>query len=224
MCRAGYLALMCAAVSMGSTCTSSVVSTTPLHQSDAEFTIGMFEDDPEAAISVRVIRGLSTVRLTAEQDLAVNGESLARNSDTGRYEATIEAAATYVIRVQEPTRGIDETTVAAPDDFDFTSPVDGGDASLSGFTLEWTAEAGALVEVLLTQDLLDDEKRLSLGPMADDGILELTAQQLTNAGFGQGAPLTIALTKILTHDGVDGFDEAEVHIRWMKAIEVQPQP
>jgi hypothetical protein len=217
--------LASAAFCLGSECSRpDGDGATPLHETDADIDIVMFGDTGDAAVSARFVRGFSTVRLSDEQDVAVNGESLERNASTGRYDATIPAADVYVVRVQEPTRGIDESSFSSPNDFDITSPADGGDASLSGFVLEWTVEDGALVEVLLTQELLDDTKRLEVDPTPDTGMHAFDAQALADAGFGQGAPMTIAITKIVSSDGIDGFDEGEMTIRWTKVIEVAPAP
>ncbi len=225
MLRTTGFVLACALFCTGSDCTDvDTDRSTPLHESDGDFDIVMFGDDGDAAVSARISRGFSTIRLTDEQDIAVNGESLERNATNGRYEVTIPAADTYLIRVQEPTRGIDQSSFAAPSDFDITSPVDGGAASLSGFDLVWTAEPGAQVEVLITQDLLDDTKRLEVDPVADSGMHTFEAQALAEAGFGQGRPMTIALTRIVTHQGVAGLDEGEVTIRWTKVVEVDPAP
>ncbi len=211
----------------GSDCTINVSfdDDAPLTDAVALITIDRTDDDPEVTVLADISLGFAGLRLGEDQRIRVNGRELTSTGPSGQYGALTDAAAQYIISVREPTRGIEETTVSPPLGFQITSPADGAAASLSGFTLQWTgADPDLLVRVKLTQILLDDPLKLDLGVFQDSGSVELTSAQLQDAGFGQGADLTVELTKINEFDDVAGFRSGAAHVRRTKSITVAPGP
>ena len=165
----------------------------------------------EATVTATITDGNGRpVELAGGQTVSVNGQTLSGAGTDGIYTASVAVANEYAVTVNEPTRGVETTTIAAPANFDITSPADGGSASLSGFTLTWSnADAGLQVTVTLTQTLFGEEEQETFGPFIDTGSLVLDAENLS-ADFYQGANLLITVTKINERSTISGFNTGEL--------------
>jgi len=163
------------------------------------------------------------VELGEGQSVQVNGQPMAAAGDSGEYAVTIPAAGTYTVTVTEPTRGVQTTSQPTPPDFQITSPTEGGPASLSGFTVSYSNPDAALqVSIKLVQTLFGHEEQMVVGPLADTGSKSFTAQDL--AEFRQGADLSIAVTKISRHDGINGFAAGQLSVERTRSVKAKPQP
>lgn len=144
------------------------------------------------------------VELTGGQSITVAGEQLVGPEDVNGfygYAATIDPADEYEIRINEPTRGVSTTTVQAPADFDIEAPAD--EASISGFTLRWTAgDENATVSITLTQNDPDGEQEKTYADLEDTGSYDVGVL----AGFSSGADIAISVTKSL-EQSVNGVAE-----------------
>lgn len=209
----------------GSTCSVNVNvnSATPLDEATAIINIRRTENQSQATVEAAVTRGFANVELTDEQSIMVNGVELNRTG--GLFVASVPAADNYTVSVREPTRGVDTTHIAEPGGFDIVSPPAGGVASLSGFMVEWTdAQAGFLAEVRITQTLLGEPKSLTVGPLADTGSLVITDAQIADGEFGQGATMTLTVTRIAEETDVNGFASGTLRARLTKSITVNAGP
>ncbi len=221
-----FCCLALLAFAAGSDCTINISfdGDAPLTDAVAFITIDRADDEPDVTVLADITLGFAGLDLGDDQGIRVNGRELSATGPSGQYGAIIDAATQYLISVREPTRGIEETTVSPPPDFQITSPADGAAASLSGFVLQWSgADPALLVQVRLTQILLDDPLELDLGVFEDSGSVEITSAELQDAGFGQGADLIIELTKINEFD-VAGFRSGTAHVRRTKSITIDPGP
>jgi len=164
----------------------------------------------EATVTATITDGNGRpVELAGGQTVSVNGQTLSGAGTDGIYTASVAVANEYAVTVNEPTRGVETTTIAPPADFDITSPADEGSASLSGFTLTWSnADAGLQVTITLTQTLFGEEEQETFGPLTDTGSLVLDAGNL--ADFRQGANLLITVTKINERSTISGFNTGEL--------------
>jgi hypothetical protein len=176
----------------------------------------------EAMVTATITDGHGRpVELAGGQTVSVNGQTLSGAGINGVYTGLVAVANEYAVTVNEPTRGVETTTIAPPADFDITSPADGGSASLSGFTLNWSnADAGLQVTVLLTQTLFGDEERETFGPFTDTGSLVLDAQNLSD--FQQGANLLITVTKINERSTINGFNSGPLSVERSETSLVAP--
>lgn len=209
----------------GATCSVNlnVNSGTPLDDASAIINIRRISGQAKASVEATIRRGFTNVNLSDEQEIAINGVELQRTGSL--FVASVDAATSYTLTVQEPTRGINTTNVVEPGGFDITSPSDGGTASLSGFTVEWTnAQAGFLVEISITQNLLGSPKSLIVGPLPDSGSLFVPDSQLASAGFGQGAPMSIAVSRIAEVASVSGFASGVMQVRLTKSVTANAGP
>ncbi len=150
-----------------------------------------------------------TVELTNNQTVRVNDVELSAPDAGDEYTATTETASQYEIAVVEPTVGVQYTTIDAPTDFEITVPAEGGEVSLTGFTLTWSQPNPNLqVRIRLTQTLGGINVTETLPLMSDTGTRDITDDDL--ADFGQGTNLVITVTKINIVDGIDGFESGEL--------------
>ncbi|HWL94372.1 MAG TPA: hypothetical protein VNT79_12645 [Phycisphaerae bacterium] len=199
------------------------VTGSPLSDADADFIISRNAEDSTARVEADITRGFAGVRLEDGQTIEVNGEDLV--GDRRDFDATVDASDVYMIEVTDPRRGTDVTDVPEPQAFEITSPGEGGDASLSGFTIEWQgADEDLDVEVDISQRLLGDNLSLSLGPATDEGRLEISSRRIADAGFGQGEDLTITVTKIRRTNDIRGFADGRAETRLSVSIDATPQP
>ncbi|MBN2563147.1 MAG: hypothetical protein JXQ75_19670 [Phycisphaerae bacterium] len=214
---------LCSAMTCDITGEIRFVETETLDNADAAITITQAAGAPQATVEATITLDAWTyVQLKDTQVVEVNGEALSRTASTGLYRATIDAAETYTITVREPTRGVQDTVISSPD-FNITSPQAGGTASLSGFTITWSnANANLQAEALLEQTLLGRPLSLALGPVPDAGSLAVGAPDMASAGFGQGADLTIAVTRISELGSISGFRNGTLQAQRCESNAVQP--
>lgn len=209
----------------GQVCNINVnpVTGTPLRDADATIVIERKAASNRANVEAEITRGFSGVVLEDDQNVKVNGDEL--QGSRGNYVALVDAADIYLIAVTDPRRGTDTTEIAEPPPFEISTPLENEVASLSGFSIEWTEPDAELdVEVVLTQSLLGDDLLLKVGPTVDDGEVEIKSSALADAGFGQGEPLTITVTKIRRAEGIAGFDDGTAECRLAVSIDVNPGP
>lgn len=209
----------------GQTCRINVnpVTGTPLSDAEAVIVISRSADDAQAKVEAEITRGFAGVRLEDGQRIRVNGEML--EGSRGDYAVSVQAADSYIIAVTDPRRGTDQTTIEEPDAFEITLPTANSDASLSGFTIEWTAANTQLQVVIeVSQRLFGEDLELQFGPVEDDGNASITSGQLASAGFGQGQPMTIRLTKIRRVGSVAGFADGTAECRLTESVSVNPAP
>lgn len=162
------------------------------------------------------------------QAVRVNGVELVATDDAGRYEATVPESATYVIRVEEPTTGVDETTVNAPAEASLTAPAAGATVSLSGgFNLLWDqADANAEARVVIVQAQPGGTVTKAFGPATDDGEFSLTGADLV--GLTYSAPptdedkLNVTLTRAREYTTVAGLRSAEVAVEVAETVVLTP--
>jgi hypothetical protein len=153
----------------------------------------------------------------------VNGQALLATEDAGRYSVALPMADTYTVTVTEPTRGVQTTSQPAPADFAIVSPIAGGQASLSGFTLIWSNANSALqVTIALAQTLFGQDRRKEVGPSSDTGSRVFTAQELVD--FRQGGDLSITATKISSRADLAGFASGQLTVERGRTTTVAPQP
>lgn len=178
----------------------------------------------DATVSATIIDNHGRpVELAGGQSVSVNGHTLSATEINGIYTGAVVAASQYAVTVNEPTRGVETTTIAPPGNFDITSPADGNFASLSGFTLTWSnANAALQVTITLTQTLFDDEERETFGPYTDTGSLVLSAENL--ADFYQGSNLLITVTKINEQNLINGFNTGALQVERSVSSLVVPGP
>src|SRR5690606_33268128 len=136
--------------------------------------------DDTAQAEAELTRSSVRVRLEDGQQVAVNDEAL--RGTRGTFAAAVDAADVYTIQVTDPRRGTDETDIAEPPLFEITAPGDGGEASLSGFTIEWDGADDTFdVEVDIEQRLLGDRLTLALGPITDEGSVVVGSGDIADA-------------------------------------------
>lgn len=180
--------------------------------------------DVNAAITATVRRGTADVKLQDGQVVSVNGVALIAPNSAGEYRLSIPRQDSYVIRVEEPTLGVFETTVAAPGAFSITAPITGQSASLStGFTLTWSNPDAALqYKVGLHQLLFGGDRDQILGPAADaTGSLAISTADLNV--FRQGSNLDVAVTKF-REASVSGFATGSATVELSQTVVLVPAP
>ena len=164
-----------------------------------------------------------TIELGESQSVSINDVALSGPDLSDRFTATLAAADTYTITVREPTIGVQDTTVAAPSDFAITAPAAGGDASLSGFTLNWSeADASLQVRIELLQTFAGETAEENFGPLADNGSYTFDANDLRS--FVQGVDLVVTVTRINTLRSVAGLGSANVSVRTVATQLIEPAP
>jgi hypothetical protein len=197
---------------------------TPLDQADC--TMRIAENTVGAVATATAVITTSIgwpVDMNDDQYVLINGEPMTPTGAAGQYAVTVPLADTYTITVGEPTRGVQDTSAAAPPDFAVTAPPEGTTASLTGFTVTWSNPDPALeATITLSQTLFGEERRLVVGPEADDGSRSFGILDL--ADFRQGAGLFITVTKIGRRAGIDGFDSGDVSIERSRTVTVAPGP
>jgi len=220
---AGFSLMMC----LGVTCNISIpgqTTTVTLDEADAVIRISRLATALEADVVADITDSTgTTVELEDNQSVAVNDEELVGPSALGEYSRTITADTTYTVKVTEPTRGVEETSISEPSAFDITAPVTAATVSLSGFTMTWTnPDASLQVRVTLTQTIFGSQRTQTFGPFADTGTLTLDADDLSQ--FGQGANLQITLTKLNERVGVNGFNVATLSSALAQVVVATPGP
>ncbi len=196
----------------------------PLDLADCELSIIENLEGTQAEVTARITDSQSRpVEMSGGQSVVVNGEALAGPDAHDEYVAVIPAAERYEVVVTEPTRGVLTTAIDAPPAFEITSPAEGGDASLSGFTLEWSNPAAEFeVRIALRQAILGTSRQTTGGPVADAGSFEFSAADL--AVFQQGADLVIIVTKAAELDAINGFDGGTLSVIRPVRATVNPAP
>ncbi len=196
----------------------------PLDEASVEVTIRQVVDGESAAVTAVIeTAGGSLIQLDEQQELEVNRVELTGPNGAGYYTAEIPVAREYTLTVTEPTRGVEETTVEAPAEFEITSPAFGGGASLSGFTLEWSnPEQGVQVRLTLSQTVFGDTQTKQLGPFTDSGQLVLTAADLRD--FVQGEDLELTISKTRSERDPAGVAQGALSVRVSLLWTLSPRP
>jgi hypothetical protein len=212
---------------LGVTCTitpgTGITTQKPLSQAVANITVSRLAGAGTASVAATIEDALGrTVTLSDDQAVRVNDVALVGPS-SGVYAATVTAAGQYVLAVQEPTRGVETTTVSAPTDFEVTSPAEDGGVSLSGFTLQWSgADNQAQVVIELSQWQGSTRVIDNFGPYTDTGSRAFDATDLRD--FVQGTPLTITISKYNVRSNVAGFASGTLQISVITERHAQPLP
>lgn len=213
----------------GVTCTvtwpdDGIGSTTkPLNQAHATISISRLAGASQVTATAVLEDDLGrTVVLDDDQAVRVNNTALSGPSG-GQYSATLTAAGDYIVAVQEPTRGVEYTTVTSPADFTVSSPAAFDGVSLSGFTVTWSnASAQAQVIVELSQWLGGTRVVENFGPFSDTGTRSFDATDLRD--FRQGATLTITITKFNTRSSIAGFASGTLQATVVTERQATPLP
>jgi len=195
-----------------------------LDDADADIRITRSITDAEAVVSAMIIDAAGhPVVLQDGQAVSVNTRALLGPDADGEYSRTVAAANEYKITVSEPTRGVQETTVASPAAFEITSPPADGTASLAGFALTWSnVDPSLKVTIDFRQVLLGQQKSQSFALAEDTGTATFTAADL--ADFQQGANIQIKVTKVREHAGIAGFNTATATVALSHTVSVVPGP
>jgi hypothetical protein len=197
-----------------------------LDQADASIIIGQRIGEATADVTATITDSLGRpVTLTSDRAVKVNDVSLSGPDADDEFTASVDAADQYKIKVVEPTRGIEETVIDTPTDFEITSPADHGAVSLSGFKLKWSrANSRLQVRIKLSQTF-DGTQTRNFGPYTDTGSREFTQEDL-NPPFGHGGDLTLSITvtKINTTNNVNGFNSGTASVRLSTTRVARPGP
>ena len=202
----------------------TIATYVPLDEANATVAISQTAGQAEATVAATIVSryGL-TIQLQEGQAVLVNGQALTGPDLFGMYVQTIASADEYTVRVNEPTRGVEDTTIAAPAAFEITSPAAGAVVSLSGFTVSWSnADPNLQVEITLTQTLFSQRTR-GFGPYADTGSKTFTVEELAN-DFRQGADLFITVTKVNERAGINGFQSGTLSVDLSRTVSASPGP
>jgi len=222
----GVVSLLC----MGGSCTITIgpgdggTARTYLDETTANIEISQVLGASQATVSATIVDDDGrAIEFEDDQSVEVNAVALQGPNAADMFTATVPAADVYVIRVDEPPRGIESTSVDAPGEFAITSPAEGGGASLAGFTLQWSgANARLQVRIRLTQTVFGKTEVVNLGPYTDTGSRELTLDDLDR--FVQGADLVVTLTKINAVNTVGGFQAGTATARLSSEHTLSPRP
>lgn len=166
-----------------------IVTGVPLDQARLSILISELSGTAEVTATLRNSSG-AALALEDGQSVEINGTALTEQR-TGTLSGQITQASSYDIAVREPTRGVFRDTAASPGTLMITSPADGADASLAGFTLTWPMATDASVTITLRQTLLGTTETETFGPQDDTGTQTFMAADLQS--FRQGADLTITI-------------------------------
>lgn len=228
-CRGGLLALASLVLCSGGTCRVDFnddggFATTTLDGVVADIRITSDADGASASVeAVLTDRFGQPYDIREGQSLAINGRSLGATSQAGVYTRSVSSAAEYRVTVNEPTRGVQTTTFAAPAAFEISVPESRGDASLAGFTLEWSEPDAELdVDVTLTQTIFGEQRDEQFGPVTDTGSFSFDSGDLRR--FRQGANLLITLTKTSRGASIDGLRSGTIEIAVSTDRIVTPAP
>jgi hypothetical protein len=174
--------------------------------------------DVAAALTDRFGR---VVELQSGQAVLINGSPLTGPDASGKYHVSVAVADQYTISVNEPTRGVAQTTVAAPPELALVSPTAGATVSLTGFGVQWSnADAALKVELALDQTLLDEQRTRDFGPLTDSGSTSFDAADL--AVFGQGAPLLLTITRVSQQADLAGLHTGSVAVERSVGVTLTP--
>lgn len=219
--------MLSSALCIGVGCVVTVETHTTLNQADGLVTISQ----PAGAAEVTVVATITdssrsparTVVLEEGQAISVNDLALSGPDASGQYARTVPVAAAYKFTVNEPTHGVQDTTIAAPGPSDITAPLAGSIASLSGFTVTWSNPDPALqVRVQLLQTIFGGARTQDFGPFPDTGTLLLGPTDLSK--FQQGANLLITVTRIRQIRGINGLKSGTLSAEQSQAVTVTPGP
>ncbi len=194
-----------------------------LDQMDASIIISRAVGDTQADVTATITDNHGRAfTMTGDQALKVNAVELTGPDANDEYSATVDASDQYEITVVEPTRGVENTTVDAPAEFLITSPAEGGTASLSGFTLEWSGANNRLqVQIRLSQTFEGTQTR-DFGPFTDTGSREFTADDLDAFRHGGDLTLNITVTKINAASNIRGFNSGTASVRTEATLVAKP--
>lgn len=197
---------------------------TTLDRARADIVIAEIVGAAAANVSATLVDASGrTLQLRSNQVVEINALELVGPNSARLFTTTVPVAAAYTVTVREPTRGVEQTTVAGPDTFEITAPGPGGPASLSGFTVTWTgADPGQQVELRLSQTVFGVPVSRAFGPFEDGGSVTFSAADL--AVFAQGADLFIEVTKLVQADGLRGFSSGKITIGRTATRIANPQP
>jgi hypothetical protein len=194
-----------------------------LDRAHATVTIRQSADSSQASVEAEITTagGLPLV-LSSQQAVQVNGTTL-EAAVLGTYIATIAAADTYTVAVREPTRGVEQTAVAGPVGFTISEPAAGDGASLSGFTVAWSASnPQQQARLVLRQTVFGTQTVRRFGPVADAGSFAFGAADLRD--FVQGATLEITVTRTAVQPDIAGFASGTATVEVSAAQVVDPRP
>jgi len=217
-----FCAVACFAAAGGGCPTDGWIDGTQLDRLGC--TMFIVEENGQADVTAKItsILGLP-VELSEGQAVEVNGQPLTGPDARLEYTATIPRADTYLITAIEPTRGVQDTTVKPPAAFAITSPSEGGEASLSGFTVTWSnANPDLHVLVRVSQDIFGQQRAFVSDMLTDGGSFTLTAEDLGE--FQQGADLDITVRRIRQVSAINGFNSGQVSVARSQTVQCVPAP
>jgi hypothetical protein len=195
----------------------------PLDQVNAAISIIHSPDDTTAAVTAHLTNNAGTaVVMQNGQAVNVNTTALDGPDGTGAYTAIIPRAESYVIKVNEPTRGVGDTTVNPPTAFTITSPTSQATASLSGFTVTWSGAASSGSARLTLDQALSPAVHQEFDIGADTGSHAFTAADLSS--FAQGAPLILTVVRSRTQQAIQGFASSTVELDRQQQESLTPGP
>jgi len=197
----------------------------PLDEAEADIVISQSVGDATADVIATIVdEDGRPVTLDEDQQVTVNDEPLTGPRANGRFTATVAADDQYVVTVREPTRGVARTTIERPVNFEITSPVEGGGASLSGFSLRWSGADDSLqVEIEISQTIMGVTTTRSYGPYVDTGSRSFSAADLAPY-FVQGRNLEITVTKIKRVNNMAGFGAGTLTAKVSAVRVASPRP
>jgi hypothetical protein len=176
-----------------------------------------------AQVVARITSGGEAIDLQNGQSVSVNGVNLVGPDLKGEYSATITRSTEYEIVVNEPTRGVQNTTVFGPKDFAITAPAAGETISLAnGFALTWTHPNPTGLQATIALSQSEANQVRIIGPVADTGTRTVTHADLSV--FRQWPSLPIKLTKTAQVSSVAGFASAIINVELSLATSVVPGP
>ncbi len=197
-----------------------IVTGIPLDQ--AGLAIEIREDGTTAEITATLRSGSgAALALEDGQSVEINDTALTEQR-TGTLTGAVMQTDSYDIAVREPTRGVFRDTVASPGTLMITTPADGGDASLGGFTLTWPVATDATVTITLRQTLLGTTTTETFGPQDDTGTQTFTAADLQD--FRQGGDLEIMIDRTTAPSMLNGIDDGTVFFLQSAEVAVTPGP
>ncbi len=187
-------------------------------------TMAIVEQADQVNVTAAITRNLGVpVELTDGQAVEVNGQPLTGPNADLKYTASVARSNTYVIRTVEPTRGVLDTTVHAPPVITITSPSNGQEVSLSGFTVTWSnPDPDLSSRVRLRQTLLGQTREFVSDVRADEGEITLTAANLAN--FQQGADIEVTVQRIRQASAIQGFNTGQVSVARSAIVQCVPAP
>lgn len=180
-----------------------------------------------ASASVGDNMSILTFQLEGGQGFSINGTPLRppligaqQTADVG----AVDAPGSYSIDYHD---GGDTTnmSVSPPADFASVTPAAGAQVSKTGFTMTWTpsGEADVLVDIVISglepdgtdDDSSPDLRQVTLGNLADDGMVSVGASNLNSFLLGD---ITVTVKRFRTVAQSLGFASGEVRVEIFQDI------